>query len=207
MEKSASWNPGAQRFKGYSSSEIIGQNFSVFYTPEDQAANLPKSALSIAEKEGKFETEGWRVRKDGSRIWSHVVIDAIRNPSGDLLGFAKITRDLTERKKAEDEKRKNEQALEGARDALFQSQKLEAIGQLTGGLAHDFNNLLMVVQSSMELLRKRLPDDERLLTLVDNAAEGVKRGMSLTNRMLSFARRQDMDQRPVNVHELVFEMS
>lgn len=205
--KVSSWNPGAQRFKGYSSSEIIGQNFSVFYTPEDQAANLPKSALSIAEKEGKFETEGWRVRKDGSRIWSHVVIDAIRNPSGNLLGFAKITRDLTERKQAEDEKRKNEQALEGARDALFQSQKLEAIGQLTGGLAHDFNNLLMVVRSSMELLRKRLPDDERLLTLVDNAAEGVKRGMSLTNRMLSFARRQDMDQRPVNVHELVFEMT
>lgn len=140
-------------------------------------------------------------------MWTHIVIDAIRNSQGNLLGFAKITRDLTERKKAEDQKRIAEQALEGARDALFQSQKLEAIGQLTGGLAHDFNNLLMVIQSSMELLRKRLPDDERLLTLVDNAAEGVKRGMSLTHRMLSFARRQDMDQRPINIHELVFEMT
>jgi len=203
----ASWNAGAKRFKGYAASEIIGQNFSIFYTAEDQAAHLPKSALAIAAKEGKFETEGWRVRKDGSRFWTHVVIDAIRNSSGNLMGFAKITRDLTERKEAEDEKKRAELALEDARDALFQVQKLEAIGQLTGGIAHDFNNLLMVIQSSMELLRKRLPDDERLLSLVDNATEGVKRGKSLTERMLSFARRQDLDEKPVNLHELVFEMT
>ena len=203
----ASWNPGAQKFKGYTSAEIIGKNFSLFYTPEDQAADLPQKALAIAVKEGKFETEGWRVRKDGSRFWTHVVIDAVRSSSGKLLGFAKITRDLTERKKAEDEKRKAEQALEEARDALFQSQKLDAIGKLTGGIAHDFNNLLMVIQSSMELLRKHLLNDERLLPLVDNAAEGVKRGISLTQRMLSFARRQDMDRRAINLHELVFDMA
>jgi PAS domain S-box-containing protein len=203
----ASWNSGAKRFKGYDASEIIGQNFSVFYTPEDRAANVPKTALAIAAKEGKFETEGWRVRKDGSQFWTHVVIDPIRNSSGDILGFAKITRDLTERKEAEDEKKKAEQALDEARDALFQAQKLEAIGQLTGGIAHDFNNLLMVIQSSMDLLRKRLPQDERLLSLVDNATEGVKRGTSLIQRMLSFAGRQDLDQKPVNLHELVFEMT
>jgi PAS domain S-box-containing protein len=203
----ASWNSGAKRIKGYDASEIIGQNFSVFYTPEDRAADVPKSALAIADKDGKFETEGWRVRKNGSRFWTHVVIDAIRNSSGELLGFAKITRDLTERKVAEDEKRKADQALEEARDALFQAQKLEAVGQLTGGIAHDFNNLLMVIQSSMELLRKRLPRDERLLSLVDNATQGVKRGMSLTQRMLSFARRQDLDQKPVNLQELVLEMT
>ena len=205
--KVVSWNSGAMRFKGYNSSEIIGQNFSVFYTPEDQAANLPKTALATAAKEGKFETEGWRVRKDGSRFWTHVVIDTIRDSSGKLLGFAKITRDLTERKEAEDEKKKAEHALEEARDALFHIQKLEAIGQLTGGIAHDFNNLLMVIQSSMELLRKRLPEDDRLQSLVDNATEGVKRGMSLTQRMLSFARRQELDQKPVNLHKLVFEMT
>ncbi len=203
----ASWNAGAQRFKGYTASEIIGQNFSVFYTPEDQAANLPKSALAIAAKDGKFETESWRVRKDGSRVWTHVVIDPIRNASGNLLGFAKITRDLTERKQAEDDKKRADEALQETRDALFQSQKREAIGQLTGGIAHDFNNLLMVIQSSMELLRKRLPDDERLKSLVDNATEGVKRGVSLTQRMLSFARRQDLDQKSINLHELVLEMT
>ncbi|HEX7110316.1 MAG TPA: PAS domain S-box protein [Aestuariivirga sp.] len=203
----ASWNAGAQRFKGYTASEIIGQNFSTFYTPEDQATNLPKRALAIAAKEGKFETEGWRVRKDGSRFWTHVVIDPIRNSSGNLLGFAKITRDLTERKHAEDEKKKADEALQETRDALFHSQKREAIGQLTGGIAHDFNNLLMVIQSSMELLRKRLPEDERLTSLVDNATEGVKRGVSLTQRMLSFARRQDLDQKSINLHELVFEMT
>jgi PAS domain S-box-containing protein len=203
----ASWNAGAQRFKGYTASEIIGQNFSVFYTPEDQAADLPKSALAIAAKEGKFETEGWRVRRDGSRVWTHVIIDPIRNSSGNLLGFAKITHDLTERKRAEDEKKKAEGSLQETRDALFQSQKREAIGQLTGGIAHDFNNLLMVIQSSMELLRKRLPEDERLISLVDNATEGVKRGVSLTQRMLSFARRQDLDQKPINLHKLVLEMT
>ena len=196
----ASWNSGAQRIKGYKPAEIIGQYFACFYTVEDREKGLPQHALKTAAQDGRYEMEGWRVRKDGSKFWASVVIDAVRDDIGSLVGFAKITRDISEKKKAE-------RALDEARDALFQAQKLEAIGQLTGGLAHDFNNLLMVIQSSMELLRKRLPDDERLLTLVDNAAEGVKRGMSLTNRMLSFARRQDMDQRPVNVHELVFEMT
>ena len=203
----ASWNPGAKRFKGYESSEIIGQHFSLFYTPEDRAASVPQRALATAAKEGKFETEGWRVRRDGTRFWTHVVIDSIRSPSGNLLGFAKITRDLTERKQAEDEKKRAEQALKDSREALFQAQKLEAIGQLTGGIAHDFNNLLMVIQSSMELLRKRIPKEERLLSLVDNATEGVKRGQSLTQRMLSFARRQELDEKPVDLHELVLEMT
>jgi PAS domain S-box-containing protein len=195
-----SWNSGAQRFKGYKASEIIGQNFSQFYTPEDRAGGLPQKALAIAASKGKFETEGWRVRKDGSRFWASVVIDAILDQNGTLIGFAKITRDISEKNKAE-------RALDETRDALFQAQKMEGIGQLTGGIAHDFNNLLMVIMSSLDLLRKRLPEDERLLSLIDNATEGVKRGTSLIQRMLSFARRQDLDQKPVNLHELVFEMT
>lgn len=205
--KIASWNAGAQRMYGYTSAEIVGPNFSKFYTTEDQAAGLPQAALAAAANTGKFEAEGFRVRKDGSHFWTHVVIDAIRNADGHLLGFAKINRDLTAIKQAEIDKQKAEHELESTRDALFQAQKLEAIGQLTGGLAHDFNNLLMVIQSSMELLRKRLPDDERLLNLVENAAEGVKRGASLTQRMLSFARRQEMDRRSINLHELIYEMT
>ena len=97
------WNPGAERFKGYTAREIIGHHFSLFYTEQDQEAGVPARALEIAKREGKFEAEGWRVRKDGSRFWAYVVIDPIRQPSGEIVGFAKITRDLTERKEAEEE--------------------------------------------------------------------------------------------------------
>jgi PAS domain S-box-containing protein len=97
----ATWNPGARRFKGYAANEIIGQHFSRFYTEDDKKIGLPARALETAKLEGKFEAEGWRVRKDGSRFWAYVVIDPIRDHSGQVIGFAKITRDLTERKAAE----------------------------------------------------------------------------------------------------------
>ena len=323
-----SWNPGAQRFKGYTSSEIIGQHFSRFYSEEDRESGLPAKALEIAAREGKFESEGWRVRKDGTRFWAYVVIDPIRHPSGELVGFAKITRDLTERRAAEEALRKSqeqfrllvqgvsdyaiymldpegivtnwnlgaqrikgylpheiigrhfslfyteedrkagepqkaleiarqdndlktragasartvpvfgpmssstpsatiaesclvsprspatspsdkeaEQKLETAREALLQSQKLEAIGQLTGGIAHDFNNLLMAVLGSLELMRKRLPDDPKLKALLENAVQGAQRGAALTQRMLAFARRQELKMEAVNIPELVRGMT
>ena len=194
------WNLGAQRIKGYTPEEIVGRHFSQFYTEEDRARGMPGKALETAAREGRFENEGWRLRKDGTRFWSHVVIDAIHAPSGALLGFAKITRDITERKLAED-------TLNRAREALFQSQKMEAVGQLTGGVAHDFNNLLLAVLGSLELLRKRLPDDPQQLRLVDNAIQGAKRGAILTQRMLAFARRQDLEVRPLDLPALVRGMS
>src|ERR1700753_3023950 len=91
-----SWNPGARRFKGYEAAEIIGQHFSTFYTDDERSQNIPALALGEAERTGRFEREGWRVRKDGTQFWAHVVIDAISSPEGALVGFAKITRDLTE---------------------------------------------------------------------------------------------------------------
>ena len=145
-----SWNAGAQRIKGYLPEEIIGSHFSRFYTDEDRQAGLPASALETATREGRYEKEGLRVRKDGTQFWANVVIDAIRSEDGTLFGFAKITRDITERKNAE-------LALEKTRQALLQAQKMEAIGQLTGGIAHDFNNLLMAIQGSLELMKRRLP--------------------------------------------------
>jgi PAS domain S-box-containing protein len=196
----SSWNPGAERFKGYTSSEIIGQHFSRFYTEEDRKSGLPARALETAAREGKFESEGWRVRKDGSRFWAYVVIDPIRRPSGELVGFAKITRDITERRNAQE-------ILEKAREALLQSQKMEAIGQLTGGIAHDFNNLLMAVLSSLELLRKRLPNDTKLMELLENAVQGAQRGASLTQRMLAFARQQELKQEIVDIPSLVRGMT
>ena len=105
----SSWNPGARRFKGYEASEILGEHFSRFYTEADRAAGLPKKALEIAGREGKFENEGWRVRKDGSRFWAYVIIDPIRDGCGDVVGYAKITRDLTERRRAEESLRQSEQ--------------------------------------------------------------------------------------------------
>ncbi len=143
----SNWNSGGQRIKGYAPEEIIGQHFSRFYTDSDRAAGRPKAALAQAEKTGRYEEEGWRVRKDGTFFWASVVIDAIRDESGQLLGFAKITRDITER-------RESQQRLERVQQQLAESQKLDALGQLTGGVAHDFNNLLMIVSGSVHTLKK-----------------------------------------------------
>ncbi|MBB4576500.1 PAS domain-containing sensor histidine kinase [Rhizobium lentis] len=192
----SSWNFGAERIKGYRPDEIIGRHFSTFYTPEDRAAGLPETALRIARAEGRFEREGWRVRKDGTRFWASIVVDVIRGDDGDVLGFAKITRDITE-------KMETQRALEQAREELFQSQKMEAIGQLTGGIAHDFNNLLMAVLGSLEILKKRMPQDLSLTSLVDNAMQGAQRGAALTQRMLAFSRRQELHMEPLDVSGLV----
>lgn len=192
----SSWNIGSQRLKGYEASEIIGHHFSRFYTPEDRVAGLPAQALAIARSEGRHASEGWRVRKDGTRFWAAVVIDSILTPEGELVGYAKITRDLTEKHEAEI-------ALNRTREALFQSQKLEAIGKLTGGVAHDFNNLLMAIMSGLQLAKKRLPDDPKLKMLIENAEEAAKRGAGLIQRMLSFARRQELKLETADVPSLV----
>ena len=196
----SNWNLGAQRIKGYLPEEIVGQHFSRFYTDEDRAAGLPQLALDTVRREGRFEREGWRVRKDGTRFWAHVIIDAIRRDDGSLIGFAKITRDITERREAQEQ-------LERTREAFVQSQKMDAIGQLTGGVAHDFNNLLMAVLGSLELMRKRLPDDPKLLSLLENATKGAERGAALTKRMLAFARRQELKQEAIDIPDLVRGMT
>jgi PAS domain S-box-containing protein len=189
------WNPGAERLKGYAAEEIIGQNFSRFYTEEDRRNELPKRVLATASRTGKYEAEGWRVRKDGSIFWASVVVEAIRDPAGDLLGFAKVTRDLTERRAAEEQMR--------------QSQKMEAIGQLTGGIAHDFNNMLMVITGNIEALQRHLPEspDDSLQLLADSALRASSRAAVLTHRLLAFGRRQPLDPKPLSVNALVTGMS
>ncbi len=194
------WNTGAERIKGYRADEIIGEHFSRFYTPEDREAGEPQRTLRIATTVGRMESEGWRVRKDGTRFRAHVLVDRILDEHGKLAGFAKVTRDVTEQMKAAHD-------LESARSALFQSQKLEAIGQLTGGVAHDFNNLLMAIIASLELIGHRIPDGPKLRTLLDNAKAGAHRGAALTQRMLAFARRQELTPVSVELPELVRGMS
>jgi PAS domain S-box-containing protein len=192
----ASWNAGAQRIKGYTPDEIIGRHFSEFYTETDRAAGLPLRGLETAAREGRWEHEGQRVRKDGTSFWAHVVIDAIRNEAGELIGFAKVTRDVTERREAE-------AALHQAQAAMARSQKLEAIGQLTGGVAHDFNNLLQVISGNLQLLSKDIAGNPRAEVRVQNALAGVARGAKLASQLLAFARRQPLEPKVVNVGRLV----
>jgi PAS domain S-box-containing protein len=195
-----SWNAGAQRFKGYEEAEILGEHFSRFYTMEDREAGLPARALATAAGAGRFEGEGWRVRKDGTHFWASVIIDPIRDPLGNLVGYAKITRDLTERREAQ-------LALEKAREALFQSQKMDALGRLTGGIAHDFNNLLTAVLGSLEIARKRVSGNASATRLIDNAIRGAQRGAALTQRMLAFARHQDLKVESIDIQQLVRGMA
>ncbi|MFC7518829.1 PAS domain S-box protein [Herbaspirillum sp. GCM10030257] len=189
------WNAGAQRIKGYTADEIVGTSFARFYIPEEQAAGLPAAALATAAREGRFEREAWRVRRDGSRFWAHVVIDAIYNDDGTLAGFAKITRDITEKKNAAE-------ALERANAALFQSQKMEAIGQLTGGIAHDFNNLLSVISSGLEVLPLKTEEPNHL-KIVDSMRRAVDRGATLTQQLLSFARQQPLRPEKYNLNKVI----
>ncbi|HZW47862.1 MAG TPA: ATP-binding protein, partial [Microvirga sp.] len=189
------WNPGAQRIKGYTEEEIRGQHFSRFYTDEDRAAGLPQRVLEIARREGKFEAEGWRVRKDGTRFWASVVIDPIYNERQELIGFAKITRDITERRNAQE-------ALAQAQAALFQSQKMETLGQLTGGIAHDFNNLLTIIVNNLDLLTRHVTGG-RETRLIESAQRAAERGARLTQQLLAFSRRQPLQPALHNPNTLI----
>jgi PAS domain S-box-containing protein len=179
----SNWNTGAEAIKGYKASEIVGQHFSRFYTEEDRSAGEPQRALATAIAEGKYEKEAWRLRKDGSRFYASVVIDPIHDENGALLGFAKITRDITERRRASEE-------LEEARAALFQSQKLQALGELTGGVAHDFNNLMTVIRGSSELLTRPGLSDEKRARYLKAILDTADRASTLTSHLLAFGRRQ-----------------
>jgi PAS domain S-box-containing protein len=192
------WNTGAARIKGYSEADVIGRHFSLFYTPEDRAKDLPALALASARRDGRYESEGWRCRKDGTQFWANAVIDAIRNDDGEIIGFAKITRDLTERRQAQMD-------LDQSREQLAQAQKMEAIGHLTGGLAHDFNNMLAGISGSLELMKLRLAQGrfQDIEHYISSAQGAASRAAALTHRLLSFARRQTLDPRPTNANKLI----
>ncbi|RFP15074.1 PAS domain S-box protein [Duganella sp. BJB475] len=182
------WNSGAERIKGYAADEVIGTHFSRFYSAEDQVLNEPKRALDTATQYGRFEAEGWRIRKDGTKFRAHVIIDAIRDDQGQLIGFAKVTRDITQRLE-----------MEGMQAALQHSQRLESVGKLTGGVAHDFNNILQVVGSNLELLMLDVAGRAPALRHVEAALQAVKRGAKLSSQLLAFARRQPLQPVVLNV--------
>jgi PAS domain S-box-containing protein len=187
------WNAGAERIKKYSADEIIGQHFSTFYIDEDRATALPQFALDTARHTGRFEMEGWRVRKGGERFWASVMINSVYDDQRHLLGFAKVTRDLTEKRAMEDQ--------------LRQMQKMEAIGQLTGGIAHDFNNMLTVIGGNIETLQRRLERDDSSHRLIAAALRGVERAATLTHRLLAYSRQQPLDPKPLDLNRLIIGMS
>src|SRR5918995_6131892 len=191
------WNSGAQRLKGYLEHEVVGQHFSTFYTTEDREGGWLRQALETAAREGRFEKEGWRVRKDGTRFFANVVIDAIRDEQGHLIGFAKITRDITERQAAQNE-------LEKARAETHQTQKLAAIAQLASGIAHDFNNLLTVIMGNLDMLKRAR--EERRPKLIENALNAVEQARRLTGRLLAFSRRQTLSPEPVDLNSMIAGM-
>ena len=191
-----SWNIGGERIKGYTPEEILGQHFSRFYTEADRANGRPARALQIARDQGRYEEDGWRVRKDGTFFWASVVIDPIYE-DGRLVGFAKITRDMTER-------RETQLKLEEMQKQLAESQKLDALGQLTGGVAHDFNNLLMIVSGSVHILKKGVGGgDARMQRAITAIEAATKRGAALTSQLLTFARRQSVNPQTIDVAERI----
>src|SRR6266853_5083277 len=190
------WNAGGLRIKGYSPGEIIGQNFSRFYSPADQAAGRPARALRLALENGRYDEEGWRVRKDGTFFWASVVIDPIRDDDNKLLGFAKITRDISERREAQ-------LNLEKIQRQLAESQKLDALGQLTGGVAHDFNNLLMVITGHLHMLKKIAGNDAKSLRAIQAIETATQRGASLTRQLLTFARRQSVNPQAIDLRDSI----
>ena len=183
----SSWNSGAERIKGYKAEEVLGSTFRAS-TPRKTGGRNCRPRAAAGEDDGRFETEAWRVRKDGSRFWALVVIEPIYSAHGELLGFAKVTRDITERHQAQ-------QMVEQARERLMQAQKMEAVGQLTGGVAHDFNNLLTIILGNLETAQRHLGTltggaAGRLQRTIENATRGARRAATLTQRLLAFSRRQ-----------------
>jgi len=190
-----SWNAGAQRIKGYRADEVIGQHFSLFFTPQDCADGRPERLLRQALEQGVAQDEGWRVRKDGTQFWALAALDVIRDDQGQIIGLAKVTRDITDR-------RESAMQLDAVRAQLFQAQKLEALGQLTGGLAHDFNNMLTIIISSARLALAS-QDPARIQRMLQHILVAGQRGTELTQQLLSFARHRQLDVSCVAPQDLV----
>jgi PAS domain S-box-containing protein len=191
-----SWNSGAKNLKRYSADQIVGQHFSVLYNDEDRLAGVPARALDGAGQEGKWQDEGWRKRKDGSVFWASEVINAIRDEQGTLIGFAKVTRDITEQRQAR-------QALDRSQEQLGYLRKMEALGRLTGSIAHNFNNLLMIVSGHAQTVKRLVKNDAKGLRAVDAIEIATKRGASLTRHMLSFSGRRQLNPETADLKVLV----
>ena len=187
----ASWNSTAQQIIGYATQEIVGKHFSIFYRPDERRAGVPNRALELAIQKGRHEMEGWRIRKNGTPFFVTGVLTAIHDDNSNILGFASVIRDATER-------RDTQEKLVEAREQLAMAQKMEAIGKLTGGIAHDFNNLLMIIGGSAQLFKRLL--DPKLPRAIEALQSAAKRGETLTRQLLTFSRRQHLNPTVVDLN-------
>ena len=193
----ASWNATAQHIIGYSSDEIIGKHFGVFYRPDERRSGEPNRVIELAIKNGKQAVEGWRMKKDGTLFFVTGSITAIRDQSGVLIGLANVIRDATER-------RDTQEQLVEAREQLAMAQKMEAIGKLTGGIAHDFNNLLMIIGGNAQTFKRLL--DPKLPKAIEAIQIAAKRGESLTRQLLTFSRRQHLSPTIVDLNTTIHNL-
>jgi PAS domain S-box-containing protein len=193
----ASWNSTAQHIIGYTTAEIVGKHFSIFYRPDERRAGVPNRAMELAVQKGRHEMEGWRIRKNGTPFFVTGVLTAIRDDNSSLLGFASVIRDATER-------RNTQEKLVEAREQLAMAQKMEAIGKLTGGIAHDFNNLLMIIGGSAQLFKRLL--DPKLPRAIEALQSAAKRGETLTRQLLTFSRRQHLSPTVVDLNASIRNM-
>ncbi|HEV2696973.1 MAG TPA: PAS domain S-box protein [Terriglobales bacterium] len=183
-----SWNSGAQRIKGYAPDEIIGKHFSAFYPDEDRKAGLPETVLRTAEKEGHFEGEGWRVRKDGSKFWANVVVTALRDEEGALTGFSKITRDLTDRKLLLDELKRHAAELElRVRERDESNAELEAFAY---SVSHDLRAPLRAISGFADALREDCAQhlNQSGLDYVKEISDASRRMNSLVQDLIEYGR-------------------
>lgn len=194
----ATWNGGAQHLIGHTADEIVGKHFGIFYRPDERGAGEPDRALKLAVQKGKHEVEGWRIGKNGKLLFVTATLTSMRDNNGNLVGFAAIFRDATER-------RDTQEKLVEAREQLAMAQKMEAIGKLTGGIAHDFNNLLMIIGGNAQIFKRLL--DPKLPRAIEAIQTAAKRGESLTRQLLTFAaRRQHLSPTVVDLNACVRNM-
>ncbi|HEU4345829.1 MAG TPA: response regulator [Candidatus Binatia bacterium] len=217
----STWNRGAERIGGWSQQEVIGKLFGKFYLTEDQERGSPALALREAAAAGRYEEEGWHARKDGSRFWANLIVTALMDDNGALVGFSAIIRDLTERKRVEEELKrlnaeleerfaqkaaelfKTTRERERLQEQLLQAQKMESIGTLAGGIAHDINNLLNVISGYASLILQNANPQERLADHLEVINEMVGRGTSLVQQLLAMARKTPTKFEPVWVNTVL----
>ncbi len=218
------WNRGAEQISGWKQEEILGRTFACFYSPEEQAADRPAYVLRQTIVEGRHEEEGWQRRKDGSRFWANVVYTAVKDDKSNLIGFSAVTRDLTERKRAEDELQRLNGALkthiaeqteelirtiaqrEKLHEQLLQAQKMESVGTLAGGIAHDFNNLLNVILGYASLVEEQPANPPQVSANIEVIKETANRGGALVRQLLALARKTETEFKRVQLNSLLQEM-
>ena len=213
------WNRGAQRIKGYRTEEIVGRHFSCFYTEEDRAANVPGRSLEIAARDGRYEAEAWRVRKDGSRFLANVVIDALRDDNGQLIGFAKITRDVTERVQAAREleearislvQSRAEEALRRAQAELAHVARVTTLGELTASIAHEVNQPLAGLMASgnacLSWLISQPPNLEKARQSVARIIKDGERAAEIIARVRALATNASIQKAPLNINDVINEV-